>query len=307
MADLLATLFKFRQFAFEYMPFFLAAWLGLAVATGLITAAQRKGINFEASSRPFLKYRFLRWMWRLLFFLLWRPDGRMPVLSTFSGLLLFSLVASIPALVVTSLIGMKVVWLRLILTTLYALFLRWLLTSALPSKWRNQRKQRLEAESAFRSRVLPDDSSLSPPRGLYSFVQVVWKSFSSQVEGMIIPLVIGFSLASALTIYVPAYVIRPWLDEGVWQGPYLAALLSMPFQLTGGAEVLLASALLVKGASLGTVLSLMLVAPSTTFPVLRHLYQPMNVKTVTLYLIATWLVAGSLGVAVDGIQRLFAG
>ncbi len=79
----------------------------------------------------------------------------------------------------------------------------------------------------------------------------------------------------------------------------------MPFQLTGGAEVLLASALLVKGASLGTALSIMLVAPITTFSVVRHLYRPVKVKTRALYLVATWFVAASLGVAVDGIQRLF--
>jgi uncharacterized membrane protein YraQ (UPF0718 family) len=127
------------------------------------------------------------------------------------------------------------------------------------------------------------------------------------VEAAVIPLIIGFSLASVLTIYVPAYMVRPWLGEGVWQGPYLAALLAMPFQLTGGAEVLLASALLVKEASLGTALSIMLVAPSTTFSVVRHLYRPVKVKTMALYLVATWFVAASLGVAVDGIQRLFSG
>lgn len=121
------------------------------------------------------------------------------------------------------------------------------------------------------------------------------------------PLIIGFSLASVLTIYLPAYTVRPWLSESTWQGPYLAALLVIPFQLTGGAEVLLASALLVKGASLGTALSVMLVAPSTTFYMIRHLYRPLKVKTIALYLVAAWFVAGSLGVAVDGIQRLFGG
>ncbi len=31
MTDILATLFRFRQFLFEFGPFFLAAWIGLAV------------------------------------------------------------------------------------------------------------------------------------------------------------------------------------------------------------------------------------------------------------------------------------
>ncbi len=307
MADILATLFRFRQFVFEYGLLFLVAWLGLAITTGVIGASQKKRINLKASSSSFLRYRPLRWLWQLLFFLLWRPGGKMPALSTVSGLLLFSLAASVPALVVTSLIGMKIVWLRLILAALYALFLNWFVSSVILHKPGNFGEQRPEAEAASPSSVLNGDASVLSPSRLRSLTQVTWKSFIGQVEGAVIPLIIGFSLASVLTIYVPAYMVRPWLGEGAWQGPYLAALLAMPFQLTGGAEVALASALLVKGASLGTALSVMLVAPITIFSVIRHLFRPVKVKTMALYLVAAWFVAGSLGVAVDGIQRLFSG
>ena len=120
------------------------------------------------------------------------------------------------------------------------------------------------------------------------------------------PIVIGLGVASVLTIYVPAFVLRPWLGQSAWQGPYLAPLIAIPFQLTGGAEVLLASALLVKGASLGTALSTMLLAPGTTFYVIRYLLRPVKLKTLALYLVVAWFVAGSLGVAVDSVLRLFA-
>ncbi len=307
MADILATLFRFRQFVFEYGPLFVAAWLGLAVTTGLIEASQRKGIDLKTSSSSFLKYWPLRWIWQPLFFLLWRPGGKVLGTSTFSGLLLFSLAASVPSVVVTSLIGMEIVWLRLSLTALFALSLSWFVTAVISRKPGNFRKQRPEVETASPSWVLNGETSSLLPSKLRSLAQVTWKSFIGQVEGAVIPLIIGLSLASVLTIYVPAYTVRPWLGEGAWQGPYLAALLAMPFQLTGGAEVLLASALLVKGTSLGAALSIMLVAPSTTFSVIRYLCRPVKVKTMALYLVATWFVAGSLGVAVDGIQRLFVG
>ena len=133
-----------------------------------------------------------------------------------------------------------------------------------------------------------------------------WRSFWSKTTPAVL-LFIGFSLASVLTIYVPAYLVRPWLGEGAWWAPYLAALLVIPFQLSGGAEVPLASALLVKGASLGTALSVMLVAPATISCVVRHFCQPTKAKAVAVYLVAAWLIAGSLGVAVDGIQRLLGG
>ena len=84
----------------------------------------------------------------------------------------------------------------------------------------------------------------------------------------------------------------------------LAALLAVPFQLSEGTKVPLTSALLVKGASLGTALSVLLIAPVTISSVVRHCCQPVKVKAVTMYLVAAWIIAGSLGVAIDGIQRL---
>ncbi len=307
MADILAALFRFKQFVFEFGPFFLAAWLSLALTTGLIASAPGKGTDFEASGNSFLKHRPWRWMRRLPFFLLWRPDGKISAPSTFSGTFLFSLIAPVPALVATFLIDMEAVWLRLILTALLALSLSWFLNSILLPGQGNTGRQPLEAEPAFWSAALPEASSQPQSRRIYPAIRVVWKSFIGQVEGAVVPLTIGFILASALTIYIPAYTVRPWLGEGAWQGPYLASLLSIPFQLTGGAEVPLASALLVKGASLGTALSVLLVAPGTNFFVIRRLYQSMNIRGTAIYLVATWFVAGSLGVAVDGVQRLVTG
>ncbi len=306
MIDLSATLFRFGQFVFEYTPFFAAAWLTLAVITGLIEVLQRKGIDLESPSSSFLKYRPLRWLWHLLFFGLWRPDGKMPTLPTFSGLALFSLAASVPALVVTSLISMEAVWLRLGLAALFALSLSWFVTTVILRRQGSSKEQRPKAEPASPSSVLNGDTPTLQPRGFRSLAQVTWQSFIGQLERAMTPFIIGSILASALTIYVPAYTVRPWLGEGAWQGPYLATLLTIPLQLTGGAEVFLASALMVKGATLGTALSIMLVAPSTTFFVIRHLHLPVKVKAMVLYFVVTWFVAASLGMAADGIRRLFA-
>jgi uncharacterized membrane protein YraQ (UPF0718 family) len=230
----------------------------------------------------------------------------MPTLSTFSGPALFSLAASVPALVVTSLISMEAVWLRLGLAALFALSLSWFVTTVILRRQASLKEQQPKAEMALPSSVLNGDTPPLQPGGFRSLAQVTWQSFIGQLERTMTPFIIGAVLASALTIYVPAYTVRPWLGEEAWQGPYLAALLAIPLQLTGGAEVFLASALMVKGATLGTALSLMLVAPSTTFFVIRHLSRPVKAKTTALYLIAIWFVAGSLGVAVDAIQRLFA-
>ncbi len=260
-----------------------------------------------ATGNHSLKFGRLHGIRHALFSWLWHSGGEGRALSTFGGLLLFSLVASAPALVVTSLIDMKTVLLRLALAIPYALSLNWLVTSVMSHERGKYRKEPPAVETPFRSPVLQSDSSPLPAGALRTFAQRAWKSFSSQVDRALIPLVIGFALASALTIYVPAYTISPWLGEGAWQGPYLTALMAIPFQLTGGAEVPLASALLVKGASPGAALSVLLAAPGTTFFVIRLLSRSISVKATALYLAAAWLVAGSLGAAVDGVQRLFIG
>ena len=203
---------------------------------------------------------------------------------------------------VTSLIGTQVVLLRLLLAALFALFLNWVLTSALLRQQENPGERSVE-DPAFRSGASVPGGLASGTESILSIVKVVWRSFTGQVERAVVPLLIGFSLASALTIYMPAYTIQPWLGEGAWPGPYLAAFLVTPFQLVGGAEVILASDLLIKGASLGTAMSVMLAATVTTFSMFQHL--TMKARTIILYLLAVWFTAGTLGLAVDGIERLF--
>jgi hypothetical protein len=140
-----------------------------------------------------------------------------------------------------------------------------------------------------------------------TFIQVSWRSFAAQFNEALLPILIGFALASALTIYIPAYWTRPLLNETVWYGPYLAVALAIPFQLSGGAEVPVAAALLVKGASLGVALSVMMATPGTTISVVLWLRRSAGIARAALYVLVAWLVAGSLGVIVNLVQTLFAG
>ncbi len=233
--------------------------------------------------------------------MLYHPGGKAWAVPAASVLSLFSLATSLPALVVTSLIGINAVLLRAAMAALLAPFLNWLITSIL---WPNPGEREPEAEQIVPFSI--NKSVLEAVPGSSSLVRVSWRSFTGQVSSALLPLLIGFILASALTVHVPAYTIRPWLGDGVWWAPFLAALLAIPFQLSGGAEVPLASALLVKGASLGTALSVMLASPIATSSAVRRLFQPARVGTVAAYLLTVWLAAGFLGAAVDGAQRLFA-
>ncbi len=301
MTDLLATLFRFRQFMLEFGPFFLAAWFGLAVTTGLMTVVYQKRFNLQELDNWPLRKRPLFWLGRFLLSMLYRPGRKTPAAPAAGALFLFSVAASIPNLVATSLIDMNAVLLRVVLAALLAPSMKWLTTSILlPNPGQQQTETGQVAQSSA-----GDKTVLEPEPQTSSMVRVIWKSFTGQVNNALLPLLIGFVLASAVTVYVPAYIIRPWLGNGTWWAPYIMALLAIPFQLSGGAEVPLASALLVKGMGVGTALSVMLIAPISVSSVVRHFCRPAKIKSVVIYLIAAWFIAGSLGVAVNGIQRLF--
>jgi hypothetical protein len=228
--------------------------------------------------------------------LLWRRVGRKLDDTPLTGVLILSLSASIPSLVVTSLIGMEMLFWRLVLATAYALILGWFIS-------RVMLRQDLSQPPVSPDVITPSSAATS----VRTFARVSWRSLTAQFNEALFPILIGFVLASALTIYIPAYWVRPLLNETVWFGPYLAAALAIPFQLSGGAEVPVAAALLVKGASLGTALSVMMAAPSTTISVVLWLRRSAGTARAALYMLVAWLVAGSLGVIVNLAQRLLAG
>jgi uncharacterized membrane protein YraQ (UPF0718 family) len=222
-------------------------------------------------------------------------------------LLVFGLSAAIPALVVTLLIGTKVLLLRLMLGIVYAVILGWFMSRIVLRRAKENSEQIPEGQGLSQPPISPGEVSPSPSATrVRTFARVSWRSFTPQLNEALLPLLTGFALASALTIYIPTYWLRPLLSETAWFGPYLAAVLVIPFQLSGGADVPLAAALLVKGASPGVALSVMMVAPSTTFSVARWLRQSAGIVRAALYVLVAWLVAGSLGVIINLAQSLFA-
>ena len=297
MADILATVFRFRQFLFEFGPWFLIAWLGVAVVFGLSTVLSGHGFSPRLQGKRPPRLGISTQLYHNVARLLRRLVGRRLDGPPSTRLLIFSLSASVPALVVTSLISMEVLLLRLMLTVVYALVLGWFISRIVLRQAGENSSQIPEGET------IP---SLSATR-VKTFAQASWRSFTAQFNEALFPILIGFALASALTIYIPAYWVRPLLNEATWYGPYLATALVIPFQFGGGAEVPVAAALLVKGASPGTALSVLMAGPSTTVSVVLWLRRSASIARAALYMLVAWLVAGSLGVIVNLAQSLFAG
>ncbi len=307
-ADIVATVFRFRQFLFEFGPLFLASWIGLAVVFGLMTVLSEHGFSPKQQGKSSPRLSISAQLYHNAARLLWRLVGGRLDGPPLTVLLIFSLSASIPALVVTSLIDMKAFFLRLVLAVAYAVILGWFISRIVLRQAGENSGQITGGQDSSQSSISPGEvSPLPSATRVKTFARVSWRSFTAQFNEALLPILIAFALASALTIYIPVYWTRPLLSEAAWFGPYLAAALAIPFQLGGGAEVPLAAALLVKGASLGAALSVMIAAPSTTVLVALWLRRSAGIVRTALYMLVAWLVAGSLGVIVNLAQGLFAG
>ncbi len=308
MADIIATAFRFRQFLFEFGPLFLVSWLGLAVVFGLTTVLSRRESGLEQQEMTSRRMGISAELYHKATRLLWRLVGKRLDGLPLTGLLIFSLSASVPALVVTSLIGIKALFLRLVLGLAYAAILGWFMSRIILRGTGENSEQIPEEQALFPHSVSLGEVNLSSSTTRVStFARVVWRAFTVQLNEALLPILIGFTLASALTIYIPAFWVRPLWNEAAWYGPYLTAALAIPFQLSGGADVPVAAALLVKGASLGATLSMMIAVPSTTVSMVLWLRRSAGITRVTLYIMVAWLIAGSLGVIVNLVQSLFAG
>lgn len=303
MTDLLAILFRVREYVIEYVPFFLAAWFGLAVTTGLITAWYRKRPARRVPENPSLIRKSFSRLGQLCLFMFRHPGDKAADAAPASTVFLFSLAASIPALAVTYLISSGTVWLRLALAAVFVIVLYRIFVLLIGGGEKLQGGLKAEAGP------LPgtEETAVSPPASGEpepTLIRVIWKSFEGQINRYVVPLLVGFGLASAIAIYFPVYTLRPWVGASAWWAPFLAALLVIPFQLSGGTEVPTASVLLIKGAGLGTALSVMLVAPVTVVSVVRRFRRTGDAKSMVVYLAIAWLAAGSLGLIINGLQRL---
>lgn len=300
MLNFLATLIRFKEFVFAYAPFLLASWFGLAVISAIVNGIYRNP-GYHAAGKGSPEHSRSSWPGKFLSYLLSYPGEKKGAAASGGMTLLFSLAISIPALAVTSILGFNVVLLRVALAIILVPFLGLILFRLLiPSAYSGEK--RLETEPAALTYAKENVSQPFP--GARSLLRAGWHYFEARAESAVVPLLIGFALASILTVDVPIYNILPWLGNGAWWAPYLAALAAMPFQLSGGAEVALASALMIKGAELGTALSVMLAAPLAVSSLVRNYYRPGKIRAVVIYLIAVWMIAGSLGLAVNGILHL---
>ncbi len=112
-------------------------------------------------------------------------------------------------------------------------------------------------------------------------------------------LVFSIVVAALITVLVPRSFVVAVLGNKAFYSPFIGALIGVPFYLCAGADIPLVSALYGKGASLGTIIAIMSAAPTVNIPAAGVLSRWLGRKGAFIYLGVCWLVASLIGVAVN--------
>ena len=93
--------------------------------------------------------------------------------------------------------------------------------------------------------------------------------------------VFGIAIGAAIHGYVPADAMAPWLGSDWWSVP-LAVIVGVPLYANAAGVIPVVDALMAKGATLGTVLALMMSVIALSLPeliILRKVLKPRLIAT----------------------------
>jgi len=209
--------------------------------------------------------------------------------------------SSIPALVLTLILGLKITILRLVSALIFGFVV------AYAAGYIIQRTVE-EADVAKRDvhAVCPESEicELCEHRTRKRLFSVprwreVMEDFWLTVKDFAPWLVFSIVAAALISAAVSQSFIEAILGNKNIFSPFIGALIGLPFYLCAGADVPLAKALLDKGASLGTIIAIMSAAPTVNIPAAGLLSRWLGRKATFIYLGICWLAAALIGVAVN--------
>jgi uncharacterized membrane protein YraQ (UPF0718 family) len=119
-----------------------------------------------------------------------------------------------------------------------------------------------------------------------------------EIVGKVWPYVLaGIAVGAAIHGWVPTNFMASFMGKGVWWGVPLAVLIGVPMYSNAAGIIPIVSALLEKGAALGTVLAFMMAVIGLSFPetvILRKVLRPRLIATFIGVVAAGILIVGFL-------------
>lgn len=187
---------------------------------------------------------------------------------------------SIPALWLTTMLGYKLMFIRLLASVAYGILVAYLLAAIAPRD--------------FHLRLLIDapcaDSDCCPSHKRFS-----WRALLDDVLLMCRSFLPWIVLAALVAAGFETYMTLGTVVFAQAASPWLAAIIGFPFYFCAGTDLPISRELLNAGVALGTVISFMLASPGlnlTSFLVYRRCFG-LNISAV--FLLASYLVAVAIG------------
>jgi len=125
--------------------------------------------------------------------------------------------------------------------------------------------------------------------------------FLDQLEHVLLYVVVGVLLASAINVWLPGPLVARLLGPSRPYAVAAGALLSVPLYVCGGGALPTLSSLMAKGLAPGVVLAFIVAGPATRIQALAALAAVVNKRAMVAYVFLVWLWAFAAGLLFNAI------
>lgn len=208
--------------------------------------------------------------------------------------------SSIPALILTLVLGWKVTILRLVVAFGFGIVVAYVISSILGTKFSPQ-EVGSNGEHDHAEDVYCKLCSHREAGHLLCWTRFkeALGLFGGEFMDFFPWLIISLVAAGVIGAVVPRGVIVAILGKERFYSPFIASSIGIPFYFCAGSDVPLVQSLLSKGAGLGSGMAIMTSAPTVNIPAIGIISKWLGKRRMLIYMGVCWLVSGFLGLIIN--------
>ncbi len=197
---------------------------------------------------------------------------------------------SVPALILTEVMGYEVMWIRLISSVIFGVLVTYIIAIISPQDFKLQ----LHAKDHHESQ----DSCCENKPSLFSKILADVYSMSVSFLPWILLAIVIASLVSAQSSDTKLINIILQSDN-IIISPFIASVIGFPFYFCAGADIPISQELFKMGVPLGTIISFMLASPGVNITSLMVYKQAIGWKQAWVLIAVSILSAAGIGIIVS--------
>jgi len=189
--------------------------------------------------------------------------------------------SSITSLIMTLVMGTGITFGRFIFAVVFGLLVSYIFVLIFKPK-------SLLSENGGHS----DNITLSKKEKITNEFVILVKNFGPWVIAAVL-------IAAFISLFLSYEFVVSFAGVGNTFAPFVFGVVGFPFYFCAGADIPISSALLAKGAGLGSILSFMTASPGVNLTTLLIYQKWLGLKNSIIYLIISVLICGTLGMIVN--------